>query len=201
MTEEIQLSLFPPRTVADLVEDIQLLSKEIQELYCLDEIPWVVGYSGGKDSTAALQLVWNAIAAVPPEKRTKTIHVITTDTLVENPIVSAWVRQSLERMKAAAREQDMPVEPHLLHPAVKDTYWVCLIGKGYPSPRNQFRWCTARLKIQPANHFIREMVRANGDNNSYPGHSQGGERYACCYNAKVSSRSAAQSSQPECQPT
>ena len=163
MTEEIQLSLFPPRTVADLVEDIQFLSKEIQELYCLDEIPWVVGYSGGKDSTAALQLVWNAIAAVPPEKRTKKIHVITTDTLVENPIVSAWVRQSLERMKAAAQEQDMPVEPHLLHPAVKDTYWVCLIGKGYPSPRNQFRWCTDRLKIQPANHFIREMVRANGE--------------------------------------
>lgn len=50
------------RPVAELVEDIESLTTEIQELYCLDAIPWVVGYSGGKDSTATLQLVWNAIA-------------------------------------------------------------------------------------------------------------------------------------------
>lgn len=57
------------RTVAELVDYIQALTIEIQELYCLDEIPWVVGYSGGKDSTATLQLIWNAIAALPVEKR------------------------------------------------------------------------------------------------------------------------------------
>ncbi len=79
------------RTVAEFVEVIEDLTSEIQELYCIDQIPWVIGYSGGKDSTATLQLIWNAIAALPAEKRTKTIHVITTDTLVENPIVSAWV--------------------------------------------------------------------------------------------------------------
>ncbi len=160
---DMQTSLFPSRTVTELVEDIQNLTQEIQDLYCLDEIPWVVGYSGGKDSTAVLQLVWNAIATLPLEKRTKTIHVITTDTLVENPIVSAWVSNSLKRMKSAALEQGIPIEPHLLHPAVKNTFWVCLIGKGYPAPRNQFRWCTERMKIQPANHFIREMVRAHGE--------------------------------------
>ena len=86
--------------VAELIEDIQSLTTEIQELYCLDQIPWVVGYSGGKDSTATLQLVWNAIAELPPEKRTKKIYVITTDTLVENPIVAAWVRNSLKQMKS-----------------------------------------------------------------------------------------------------
>ncbi|MUL38627.1 DNA phosphorothioation system sulfurtransferase DndC [Gloeocapsopsis dulcis] len=151
------------RTVADLVENIQILTTEIQELYCLDEIPWCIGYSGGKDSTAILQLIWNAIASLPPEKRTKTIHVITTDTLVENPIVAAWVSSSLKQMKQAAQEQGMPVEPHLLYPAVKDTFWVNLIGKGYPAPRNRFRWCTERLKIQPADSFIRAMIRASGE--------------------------------------
>jgi DNA sulfur modification protein DndC len=151
------------RTVAELVDYIQALTTEIQELYCLDAIPWVVGYSGGKDSTAILQLIWNAIASLPPEKRTKTIYVITTDTLVENPVVSAWVRKSLDQMKVAAREQAMPVEPHLSYPAIKDTFWVCLIGKGYPAPRNRFRWCTERLKIQPADSFIREMIRASGE--------------------------------------
>lgn len=151
------------RTVADLVEDIQALTTEIQELYCLDAIPWIIGVSWGKDSSTVLQLVWNAIAALPPEKRTKTIHVITTDTQVENPIVAAWVRQSIKQLRAAAQEKGMPIQPHLLQPVVEDTFWVNLIGKGYPAPRNQFRWCTSRLKINPANQFIREIVRANGE--------------------------------------
>ncbi len=153
----------PGRTVAELVDDIQALTTEIQELYCLDEIPWCVGYSGGKDSSATLQLIWNAIASLPPEKRTKTIHVITTDTLVENPIVSAWVGKSLAQMKVAAKEQGMPIEPHLLYPQVKDTFWACLIGKGYPAPRNRFRWCTERLKINPADSFIRAVIRSSGE--------------------------------------
>ncbi|MHC5776646.1 DNA phosphorothioation system sulfurtransferase DndC [Nostoc sp.] len=151
------------RTVAELVDYIQALTTEIQELYCLDQIPWVLGVSWGKDSSAILQLVWNAIAALPPEKRTKTIHVITTDTQVENPIVSAWVRTSMRQLASAAKEKGMPIETHLLYPAVKDTFWVNLIGKGYPAPRMRFRWCTERLKIQPANSFIRNMVRDNGE--------------------------------------
>ena len=151
------------RTVAELVDDIQALTGEIQELYCLDEIPWCVGYSGGKDSTATLQLVWNAIALLPPDKRTKTIYVITTDTLVENPYVSAWVRHSLQTMKLAALEQGMPIEAHLLQPELKETYWVGLIGKGYPAPRGKFRWCTDRLKINPSNRFIRDVIRASGE--------------------------------------
>ncbi|MEH2046238.1 DNA phosphorothioation system sulfurtransferase DndC [Nostoc sp.] len=151
------------RTVAELVDSIQALTTEIQELYCLDEIPWVLGVSWGKDSSTVLQLVWNAIATLPPEKRTKTVYVITTDTQVENPVVSAWVRKSLQNLKVAAKKQGMPIDPHLLQPVIEDTFWVNLIGKGYPAPRNQFRWCTPRLKINPANQFIREIVRANGE--------------------------------------
>lgn len=163
MTDTHQTSLFPSRTVTDLVEDIKNLTAEIQALYCLDEIPWVLGYSGGKDSTAVLQLIWNAIAALPPQKRTKKIDVITTDTLVENPIVSAWVRNSIKRMKIAAQEQDIPIEPHLLQPEFSETFWVGLIGKGYPPPRGKFRWCTERLKINPSNRFIRDVIRTNGE--------------------------------------
>ncbi|MGB3237342.1 MAG: DNA phosphorothioation system sulfurtransferase DndC [Geitlerinemataceae cyanobacterium] len=108
-------------------------------------------------------MIWYAISALPEHRRTKKIYVITTDTLVENPIVSTWVRQSLEQLGKAAKTQGMPIEPHLLKPLTQDTFWSNLIGKGYPAPRNQFRWCTSRLKINPANQFIREMVRANGE--------------------------------------
>jgi DNA sulfur modification protein DndC len=160
---ETQVPISSPRTVPELVKEIENLSKEIQELYCLDEIPWIVGYSGGKDSTVTLQLIWNAIAALPQEKRTKKIHVITTDTLVENPVVSVWVRKSLERMATAAEEQELPIEPHLLYPDIKNTFWVSLIGKGYPAPRHGFRWCTERLKIHPSNRFVHDVVRVNGE--------------------------------------
>jgi DNA sulfur modification protein DndC len=153
----------PNRTVPELVEYIQVLSTEIQELYCLDEIPWVVGYSGGKDSTATLQLIWSAISGLPVEKRTKPIHVITTDTGVENPYVSAWVRSSHKHIELAAKEQKMPMLPHVLEPEIADTYWVGLIGKGYPAPRQKFRWCTGRLKINPSNRFIRDVVRSSGE--------------------------------------
>jgi len=74
---------------------IEALADEIRALYLEDEVPWVIGYSGGKDSSAVLQLVWMAIAKLPEERRTKPIHVISTDTLVENPVVAAWVGASL----------------------------------------------------------------------------------------------------------
>jgi DNA sulfur modification protein DndC len=112
------------RKLDEFIDDIKVLLQEIQQLYCQDSIPWVVGYSGGKDSTAVMQLVWHAVASLPEEKRTKNIHVITTDTLVENPVVSAWVRRSLNLMKNAAEEQDLPIIPVLLKPEIKDTYWV-----------------------------------------------------------------------------
>jgi DNA sulfur modification protein DndC len=158
-----QLPLFPPRTVEELVKDIELLNQEIQDLYCANEVPWVIGVSWGKDSSCVLQLVWNAIAALPEKKRRKKIYVMTTDTLVENPIVAVWVRRSSENLRKAALEQNMPIEPYLLYPEVKQSFWVCLMGKGYPAPRHGFRWCTERMKIKPTNDFIRKTIRISGE--------------------------------------
>jgi DNA sulfur modification protein DndC len=142
---------------------IDALVTQTQQLYLADAVPWVVGYSGGKDSTAVLQVVWIALKGLEPEKRTKPVHVISTDTLVENPVVAAWVSHSLEVMGEAAAEQGLPITPNRLTPAVTDTFWVNLIGRGYPAPRPKFRWCTERLKIKPSNTFIRNMVRAHGE--------------------------------------
>ncbi len=156
MTDSAFAELGLQNTVNDLCE-------EIGALYCADAIPWVVGYSGGKDSTAVLQLVWMALQRLEPVKLTKPVHVISTDTLVENPIVALWVERSLKRMEEAALAQNLPFHPHRLTPEVKDSFWVNLIGRGYPSPRPLFRWCTERLKIKPSNKFILDVVRTNGE--------------------------------------
>ena len=137
---------------------VEAIQEEIRTLYLDDDVPWILGYSGGKDSTATLQLIWSAIAALPIEKRKKTIHVISTDTLVENPVVASWVEHSLKVMKQASDDQKMPIRPHRLTPTVSDSFWVNLIGKGYPAPRHKFRWCTERLKIKPSNTFILNTV-------------------------------------------
>lgn len=150
-------------TARGLRKTIDLLLEEIREIYLSDQIPWVIGYSGGKDSTAALQLVWMALSQLEPQNLTKPIHVITTDTLVENPVVAAWVTKSLETMKENAEKAGLPIFPHRLTPDVSDTFWVNLIGRGYPAPRPKFRWCTERLKIKPSNAFITSMVRQNGE--------------------------------------
>lgn len=163
MTTHLQIR---PRSAFDdlgFALSIDALVAQTQELYLADAVPWVVGYSGGKDSTAILQLVWLALQRLEPAQRTKPVHVISTDTLVENPVVAAWVTHSLAVMAEKADEQGLPITPHRLTPAVTDTFWVNLIGRGYPAPRPKFRWCTERLKIKPSNSFIREMVRSHGE--------------------------------------
>ena len=144
--------------------DIESVTNLIKKLYFEDQIPWVVGYSGGKDSTATLQLVWNAISSLTAsQKKHKRIHVISTDTLVESPVVASWVNKSLDKMKQSAQEQSLPFEIHRLTPKTENTFWVNLIGKGYPAPRTSFRWCTSRLKIEPSNRFILDVIAKHGE--------------------------------------
>lgn len=144
------------KTVSDLIETIQ-------NLYLSDDIPWMIGYSGGKDSTATLQLVWIAIEGIPVEQRKKPIHVVNTDTLVESPVVAKWVERSLEAMRTAANEKHLPIIPKRLIPDYNNTFWVNLIGRGYPFPRMKYRWCTDRLKIQPVNNFIKNKIAEHGE--------------------------------------
>ena len=97
-------------------EHITSLLAEISALYLADNVPWVIGYSGGKDSTAVLQLVWMAIASLPKSQQNKAVHIITTDTLVENPIVAQWVTGSHQCMKNSALKDNLPFYPHQLKP-------------------------------------------------------------------------------------
>src|SRR5690348_11581043 len=104
-----------------LQKSLASLVSEVQELYLSDDAPWIVGYSGGKDSTATLQLVWLALSQLDRAQRAKRVHVISTDTLVENPVVAAWVTHSLERMQYAAAKDQLPFEAHRLTPEVADS--------------------------------------------------------------------------------
>jgi DNA sulfur modification protein DndC len=136
---------------------------EIRRVYLSDSRPWVIGYSGGKDSTTALQLIWYALAELSKEQLSKPVFVISSDTLVETPKIVDYIDSSLQRINDAARRLNLPFSAHKVSPQIDDSFWVNLIGRGYPAPSNKFRWCTERLKIDPANKFIREKVAEHGE--------------------------------------
>jgi DNA sulfur modification protein DndC len=136
---------------------------EIQSLYLKNNLPWVIGYSGGKDSTTILQLIWEAVSKLPLQKRKKRIFVISTDTLVESPILYRYIINIHSKLKKAAIKQNLPFEIVSLKPSISESFWVNIIGKGYPAPTQMFRWCTNRLKIKPSDRFIFDKVDQFGE--------------------------------------
>ena len=142
---------------------IEAVHESIRSIYATYPQPLVVGYSGGKDSTAVLQLVWNALRELPADSLRRPVYVIASDTGVETPVISGLLRSTLDRLQAAADDAGLPFRTSLVRPALADSFWVNLIGRGYPAPTAKFRWCTDRLKIRPANTFVQERVAEFGE--------------------------------------
>jgi len=149
-------SVFKSRSLKEIYE-------EIRTVYLSDNRPWILGFSGGKDSTCMVQLIWYALSELPQEKRQKRIFIISSDTLVESPKIVEQITDTLEKMEQSAKTQDLPISTNLVRPKLEDTFWVCLLGKGYPAPSNNFRWCTDRLKIKNADRFITQKVSEFGE--------------------------------------
>lgn len=142
------------------------IESEITSQYLYDENldrPWIIGFSGGKDSTLLLQLVWNALRKVPQELRTRKIHVICNNTLVENPRILTFIDRTLDKIQEAANSFGLPIHVEQTHPELEDSFWTNLIGRGYPAPINNFRWCTDRLKIKPTTKYIQSIIEKQGE--------------------------------------
>ncbi len=148
--------------ITDIIEDI----KE-QYLEQDNNIPWIIGFSGGKDSTTVLTLVWRALISVReqygPTALSRPVFVVNNDTLVENPIITDYILEVLDYIKKGAIEQELPIKVQVTLPKLEDSFWISFLGKGYPVPNNQFRWCTERLKIKPTSQFILDKVDAMGE--------------------------------------
>lgn len=129
--------------------------------------PWIIGFSGGKDSTVLLTLVWLALKTIRENDPTATlkreVYVVCNDTMVENPVIEEYVTTVLQTIQKAAKEQQLPIITKITTPQIEDTFWSCVIGKGYPVPNNSFRYCTEKMKIKPTSTFIKNKVVADGE--------------------------------------
>ena len=149
-------------SISDLPARLAAVRDTIRTEFTRDDAePWIVAYSGGKDSTLLLQLVWEAAAAAGSERR-RPIYVVSNDTLVESPLVIGHLRRSLDVIRAAARAAGLPVTVKITEPCIDQTFWVNVIGRGYIPPTRNFRWCTDRMKILPTNRLIERLVLTHG---------------------------------------
>ena len=99
-----------------------------------------------------LRLVYSAMASNPNHRRP--VIVIYCDTGVEIPLIAGHVRSTLRRLQLEAREESLDLVVRIARPKPGDSFFVKVIGRGYPPPTNKFRWCTDRLRINP----VRQML-------------------------------------------
>lgn len=146
--KEYDLSLLPTFLNSSFKDKFNDSIGILEQLYNKNK-RWIVTYSGGKDSTALVVL----------SLYMKTIHpdidlnITYSDTLMEIPQMSNVAYSFLK-----AIENRYPAQVRIVYPEIEDTYWVRMIGRGYPPPGPRFRWCTPKIKIKPS----RKLHEDNG---------------------------------------
>ena len=136
--------------------------EEMKIVYKHDQRPWMIGFSGGKDSTMLCMLVFEMLMSLKPGEIKKKIYITSSDTMVENPIVKRYMHK-MSKMIGEAGEK-YGICSNIVKPPSDKTFWTYVIGLGYPTPEPPgFRWCTDRLKIRPINQFTLDTIKANGE--------------------------------------
>ena len=150
-------SYFNENTLEELIE-------EIEYVYKSDKRPWVIGYSGGKDSTTVVELVYKMLLKLPENERTKNVYIVSSDTLIENPLIKIYLSKMNDMLGKAAIRDFVPIKSAMVTPPPSNSFWANVIGRGFPTPRmnGTFRWCTDRLKINPSGEYIQRVIDEEG---------------------------------------
>ena len=150
--------------ISEFAKNLKALRRDIRDEYLqAHSKPWIVGFSGGKDSTLLVHLVLECLLAIPPDERTRKVFILSNDTLVESPVFQSFVNRLLDHMAENIPALRVPVEVIKTKPEIEESFWVNLLGRGYPAPNRMFRWYTDRMKIRPTSKFIREQVSKSGE--------------------------------------
>lgn len=128
--------------------------KTIEMLYLRNQLPWALGFSGGKDSTAMLKLVYNALMNIKKPK--KEIYLVYCNSGVEIPLIENYVKNTLKNLTNELRDSKLPIKVKIVEPKIENRFFSKVIGRGYPTPTNKFRWCTDRLRIHPVQHIMND---------------------------------------------
>lgn len=149
----------------DISKLVETTKNKIKRIYLHDNIPWIIGYSGGKDSTCATQIIIDTLLELKKEKSklSKKVYIISSDTMVETPMIINTIERTINGINSLAKKNNLPVEASIVRPDYDRGFWANLIGRGYPCPNQTFRWCTDRMKIEPANKFTESVIGEYGE--------------------------------------
>lgn len=149
----------------DISKLVETTKNKIKRIYLQDNIPWIIGYSGGKDSTCATQIIIDTLLELKKEKSklSKKVYIISSDTMVETPMIINTIERTINGINSLAKKNNLPVEASIVRPDYDRGFWANLIGRGYPCPNQTFRWCTDRMKIEPANKFTESVIGEYGE--------------------------------------
>lgn len=149
----------------DISKFVETTKNKIKRIYLQDNIPWIIGYSGGKDSTCATQIIIDTLLELKKEKSklSKKVYIISSDTMVETPMIIKIIERTINGINSLAKKNNLPVEASIVRPDYDRGFWANLIGRGYPCPNQTFRWCTDRMKIEPANKFTESVIGEYGE--------------------------------------
>ena len=145
-----------------MYKEFEEIKKEMKMVYLHDQRPWMIGFSGGKDSTLLCMLVFEMLKTLSPHQINKKIYITSSDTMVENPVVKRYMYNMSKKIGEEGSKYG--VITNIITPHPEKTFWTYIIGYGYPTPEPPgFRWCTDRLKIKPINEFTLDTIKKNGE--------------------------------------
>ncbi|MGV2885979.1 phosphoadenosine phosphosulfate reductase domain-containing protein [Paenibacillus taichungensis] len=162
-----------PRTIVQaalkpVCDEVREVIDRIKEAYLdpMNNRPWVIASSMGKDSTLLCLCIWIALSEIPSTRRTRQVYIISSDTGLENPGLKAFVHESIDKMKLSAVEQGLDcLHAQIVMPDQKNRFAAKVIAHGVPlsTPASPFRWCTDSFKISPTEIFIKGLLAEYGE--------------------------------------
>lgn len=117
----------------------------------------VLGYSGGKDSTALVSLMAYFIESRQVPFQPQDVTVVYSDTGQELPPLHD---HAVNRMLPALRARGF--ETLKTGPKPENRFYVNMLGRGLPTPGGVFRWCVGQLKVNPTEEVVKKLHRRYG---------------------------------------
>lgn len=116
---------------------------------------WAIAYSGGKDSSATAAFILWAIKTNQVPKP-ESLTILYADTRQELPPLQ---RTAVDFLAQVNREGFRGVA---VMPQLDKRFYVYMLGRGVPPPKNRFRWCTDQLKGAPMIQQLEETAVRHG---------------------------------------
>jgi len=125
---------------------------------------WVVAFSGGKDSSLLLRLVyeWARARVASGQPVPGRVWVLFNDTGSELPSLYRWVEEYVGYMTKLFNELGVDLAMERTEPEPGDRFADRVVGRGYPAPNFRFRWCVELLKIRPSRRALDRLASRLG---------------------------------------